>query len=110
MKSFMLILFVIVLTNVVAESENKEQILRRLQKLEEIVQDERVINTQQQLTIDRQNTVIQNLESEIDKLNGKVKANSSGMIFHSLLSLYKKNLDFTSRVKRVAMEYHMKMI
>jgi TolA-binding protein len=80
MKSFMLILFAIVLTNVVAESENKEQILRRLQNLEEIVQDERVINTQQQLTIDRQNTVIQNLESEIDRLNGKVKENSSGMI------------------------------
>ena len=58
MKSFMLILFVIVLTNVVAEGEHKEQILRRLQKLEEIVQDERVINTQQQLTIDRQNTSI----------------------------------------------------
>lgn len=33
MNSFMLILFLIVLTNVVAESENKEQILRRLQKL-----------------------------------------------------------------------------
>ena len=99
----MIVLFAIVATNVIAESENIEQILTRLKNLEQIVQEERVIINQQQLTI-------QNLESEIDKLNGKVKENSSGMIFHSLLSLFKKNLDFTSRVKRVAMEYHMKMI
>jgi hypothetical protein len=67
---------------------DKKKILLPSMKKKEIVQDERVINTQQQLTIDRQNTVIQNLESEIDKLNGKVKENSSGMIFHSLLSLW----------------------
>ena len=92
MKGFMLILFATVLTHVIAESENKEQIMRRLQNLEQIVQEERVINTQQQLTIDRQNTVIQNLESEIDRLNGKVKENSSGMIFHSLLPVSKASI------------------
>ena len=69
----MLVLFAIVATNVIAESENIEQILTRLKNLEQIVQEERVIINQQQLTI-------QNLESEIDRLNGKVKENSSGMI------------------------------
>lgn len=69
----MLVLFAIVATNVIAESENIEQIITRLQNLEQIVQEDRVIINQQQLTI-------QNLESEIDRLNGKVKENSSGMI------------------------------
>lgn len=69
----MLVLFAIVATNVIAESENIEQILTRLKNLEQIVQEDRVIINQQQLTI-------QNLESEIDRLNGKVKENSSGMI------------------------------
>ena len=69
----MLVLFAIVATNVIAESENIEQILTRLKNLEQIVQENRVIINQQQLTI-------QNLESEIDRLNGKVKENSSGMI------------------------------
>lgn len=69
----MLVLFAIVATNVIAESENIEQIITRLQNLEQIVQEDRVIINQQQLTI-------QNLESEIDRLNRKVKENSSGMI------------------------------
>lgn len=69
----MLVLFAIVATNVIAESENIEQIITRLQNLEQIVQEDRVIINQQQLTI-------QNLESQIDRLNGKVKENSSGMI------------------------------
>jgi peptidoglycan hydrolase CwlO-like protein len=73
MNGSMLVLFAIVATNVIAESENIEQILTRLKNLEQIVQEERVIINQQQLTI-------QNLESEIDRLNGKVKENSSGMI------------------------------
>ena len=73
MNGSMLVLFAIVATNVIAESENIEQILTRLKNLEQIVQEDRVIINQQQLTI-------QNLESEIDRLNGKVKENSSGMI------------------------------
>jgi peptidoglycan hydrolase CwlO-like protein len=73
MNGSMLVLFAIVATNVIAESENIEQIITRLQNLEQIVQEDRVIINQQQLTI-------QNLESEIDRLNGKVKENSSGMI------------------------------
>ena len=73
MNGSMLVLFAIVATNVIAESENIEQIITRLQNLEQIVQEDRVIINQQQLTI-------QNLESEIDRLNGKVKEHSSGMI------------------------------
>jgi peptidoglycan hydrolase CwlO-like protein len=73
MNGSMLVLFAIVATNVIAESENIEQIITRLQNLEQIVQEDRVIINQQQLTI-------QNLESQIDRLNGKVKENSSGMI------------------------------
>ena len=73
MNGSMIVLFAIVATNVIAESENIEQILTRLKNLEQIVQEERVIINQQQLTI-------QNLESEIDRLNGKVKENSSDMI------------------------------
>jgi peptidoglycan hydrolase CwlO-like protein len=73
MNGSMLVLFAIVATNVIAESENIEQIITRLQNLEQIVQEDRVIINQQQLTI-------QNLESEIDRLNRKVKENSSGMI------------------------------
>ena len=73
MNGSILVLFAIVATHVNAESENIEHILTWLKNLEEIVQEDRVIINQQQRTI-------QNLESEIDRLKGTVKENSSGMI------------------------------
>ena len=73
MNGSILVLFAIVATHVNAESENIEHILTRLNNLEGIVQEDRLVINKQQLTI-------QILESEIDRLKGTVKENSSGMI------------------------------